>query len=168
MGPKCGDSLKFVHGDCKGKDLDRDRLRPGRLMASADPFGVPSPLRKRSDVHQSLYHCNLSPHPPETSFSPPHVFDGRSDSCLLDMLHVRYDFPVRSYPRRLGFRVAGQEVYWHIEIFYIASSINIISDLLLYTSPMPLFWKIKIPLNERVMLCLLFCFGLLKGTHSVR
>jgi hypothetical protein len=48
-----------------------------------------------------------------------------------------------------------------VNFFYVASSVNVITDLLLCTSPLLLFWKLKIALNERVMLCVLFGFGLL-------
>lgn len=48
-----------------------------------------------------------------------------------------------------------------LKFFYVAASFNIITDLILCTAPLPLFWKLNIPLNERIMLCVLFGFGLL-------
>jgi hypothetical protein len=48
-----------------------------------------------------------------------------------------------------------------LTFFYISSSVNIVTDLILCTSPLPLFAKLNIALNERIMLCVLFGFGLL-------
>jgi hypothetical protein len=47
------------------------------------------------------------------------------------------------------------------KFFYFQSALNIMTDLILCTSPLPLFWSLNIALNERIMLCTLFGFGLL-------
>ena len=47
------------------------------------------------------------------------------------------------------------------KFFYFQSAVNIMTDLILCTSPLPLFWSLNLALNERVMLCILFGFGLL-------
>ena len=48
-----------------------------------------------------------------------------------------------------------------VNFFYVQSSINIATDLLLCTSPLPLFWKLNVARNERILLCTVFGFGLL-------
>jgi hypothetical protein len=48
-----------------------------------------------------------------------------------------------------------------LHFFYFASSVNILTDLVLCTSPLPLFWKLEISFKERVILCTLFGTGVL-------
>jgi len=45
--------------------------------------------------------------------------------------------------------------------FYAMAGFNIATDLILCTFPLPLFWKLHLPLRERVVVCFLFAFGLL-------
>jgi hypothetical protein len=48
-----------------------------------------------------------------------------------------------------------------LNFFYVSSSVNIATDLLLCLSPAPLLWKLRISRQERVILCVLFVVGLL-------
>ena len=48
-----------------------------------------------------------------------------------------------------------------LHFFYVMAAFNIMTDLILCTFPMPLFWRLKLPLNERIPLCILFAFGFL-------
>jgi len=45
--------------------------------------------------------------------------------------------------------------------FYVSSSINIATDLVLWIAPLPLFWSMNLKLRERVLVCVLFSFGFL-------
>jgi hypothetical protein len=48
-----------------------------------------------------------------------------------------------------------------LAFFYVAGSINILTDLILCTAPLPLFWRLEISLRERIILCMLFGTGVL-------
>lgn len=48
-----------------------------------------------------------------------------------------------------------------LNFFYFSSSVNILTDLVLCTSPLPLFWRLEISLRERIILCMLFGTGVL-------
>lgn len=53
-----------------------------------------------------------------------------------------------------------------LKFFYFASSVNILTDLVLCTSPLPLFWKLDISLKDRVILCMLFGTGVFATAAS--
>lgn len=46
-----------------------------------------------------------------------------------------------------------------ISFFYVSSSINICTDLILWVVPLPYFWTMNMRTKERVMLCVLFSFA---------
>jgi hypothetical protein len=48
-----------------------------------------------------------------------------------------------------------------LSFFYVTSSINIATDLVLWFAPLPVFWGMNMSKRERVMICGLFGFGLL-------
>jgi hypothetical protein len=48
-----------------------------------------------------------------------------------------------------------------VNFFYVSSSFNIATDLLLCFLPMPTLWALKMPLAQRVVLCILFSGGTL-------
>jgi hypothetical protein len=48
-----------------------------------------------------------------------------------------------------------------VNFFYVSSSFNIATDLLLCFLPMPTLWALKMPLAQRVVLCILFSGGAL-------
>lgn len=48
-----------------------------------------------------------------------------------------------------------------LHFFYAAQSVNIATDLILCIAPLPLCWKLRIGVNERIILCLLFAVGFL-------
>jgi hypothetical protein len=48
-----------------------------------------------------------------------------------------------------------------LKFFYAAASVNIATDLILCIAPLPLCWKLRIGVNERIILCMLFAVGFL-------
>ena len=48
-----------------------------------------------------------------------------------------------------------------LKFLYVAASFNLATDLLLCISPLPLCWRLRIGINERIALCLLFGVGFL-------
>jgi hypothetical protein len=48
-----------------------------------------------------------------------------------------------------------------VNFFYVSSSFNITTDLVLCFLPLPMLWALKMPVAQRVVLCILFSGGTL-------
>lgn len=48
-----------------------------------------------------------------------------------------------------------------LSFFYVSSSVNIATDIVLWFSPLPIFWGLTMGTRERVMICGVFGFGFL-------
>lgn len=48
-----------------------------------------------------------------------------------------------------------------LAFFYVSSSINIATDVVLWVAPLPAFWALTMSVRERAMICGLFGFGFL-------
>lgn len=54
-----------------------------------------------------------------------------------------------------------------MKFYYFTTAFNILTDLLLCTLPLPLFWKLKLPFRERFIVSVLFMLGLFATAASV-
>lgn len=59
------------------------------------------------------------------------------------------------------YTIRGARCYPIVKYFYVASSFNIATDLLLCFLPMPTLWRLQMPKPQRVVLCVLFSMGTL-------
>ena len=48
-----------------------------------------------------------------------------------------------------------------VHFFYVTAAINIATDVLLCIAPLPSLWKMHLPRNQRLIICVLFGFGIL-------
>ncbi len=60
--------------------------------------------------------------------------------------------------------------YTFVNFLYAATAINVVTDLILCTVPIPYFWRLQLPAKERVLVSMLFFVGglcvLLPGLRS--
>lgn len=59
------------------------------------------------------------------------------------------------------YTIKGAKCFPIVDYFYVSSAFNIATDLLLCVLPIPTLWALKMPVAQRVVLCVLFSGGTL-------
>lgn len=54
-----------------------------------------------------------------------------------------------------------------MRVYYFTTAFSILTDLLLCIIPLPLFWKLKLPVREKLIVSGLFAFGLIAAIASI-
>ena len=54
-----------------------------------------------------------------------------------------------------------------VNYYYPASSVNIVTDLMLCIAPLPILWKLRVSKVERIFVIVLFCFGFFATAASI-
>ena len=65
------------------------------------------------------------------------------------------------------FTLTAAKCYKVKDFYYVAGAINIVIDVVLCTLPLPLLWRLKIPVKEKVIVSILFGFGALSVFNMV-
>lgn len=54
-----------------------------------------------------------------------------------------------------------------MKVYYFTTAFSIFTDVLLVALPLPLFWKLKLPVREKWIVTVLFGFGLFASVASI-
>ena len=57
------------------------------------------------------------------------------------------------------FTIEGRRCIDYVAYLYASSAVNVATDIVLCLLPMPHLWKLRLPLRERVMVCVLLAGG---------
>ncbi|KAL1848876.1 hypothetical protein VTK73DRAFT_10058 [Phialemonium thermophilum] len=57
--------------------------------------------------------------------------------------------------------------YPFVDFLYANSAINIATDFIICLAPLPSFWRLRIPVRQRLIVCFLFCIGFVACIISI-
>ena len=58
-----------------------------------------------------------------------------------------------------NFTLTERKCLPYVTFLYVSSSVNMVTDILLCLVPLPFIWRLRIPKQQRVVLCCLFGVG---------
>lgn len=64
------------------------------------------------------------------------------------------------------FSIHRSQCYRFVDFLYANSAINIATDFVICLSPLPCFWKLRIPVRRKLIVSFLFCVGFLWVAYS--
>ncbi|KAK0629461.1 hypothetical protein B0T17DRAFT_457636, partial [Bombardia bombarda] len=76
-------------------------------------------------------------------------------------------FQCRPVRAAWDFTVEGGQCIPFVDFLYANSAISIATDLVLIAAPLPYFWSLKLPLKQRLVICILFGVGFIAFVASI-
>ncbi len=68
-------------------------------------------------------------------------------------------FQCRPVSAAWDFTIQGATCYPFVDFLYASTAINIVTDLILCTVPIPFFWRLHLPMKQKVLVSILFFLG---------
>ncbi|KAK3327030.1 hypothetical protein B0T19DRAFT_151123 [Cercophora scortea] len=65
------------------------------------------------------------------------------------------------------FTITDSRCFPFIDFLYGTAAVNIVTDFILVTAPLPYFWSLNLPIKQRLLICLLFGVGFIAFIASV-
>jgi len=59
------------------------------------------------------------------------------------------------------FTIEDAKCYRFVDFLYANAAINIVTDFVICLAPLPCFWKLRIPVRQKLVVSFLFCIGFL-------
>lgn len=70
-------------------------------------------------------------------------------------------FQCRPIQAAWDFTIERSKCYHFVDFLYANSAVNIATDFVICLSPLPCFWKLRIPVRQKLVVSFLFCIGFL-------